>query len=439
MAFNSLEFLFFFGLGLLFFQAVRKHILFSRIYLAVISWAFYLLAEPKFFPYLLGLGLVNYLTSLGIVRWPQRKTLLLTLVIALDVAFLIGAKLVGKQNQHFPLGVSFFTFQIISFVLDTASGRSLAPLGFWHFFSYMFFFPHLVAGPICRPSGLLQQMSKPFGVATPSQVRAGFYLISFGLLKKAVLADAIGFRVDEIFSFPSATKGILSWSIVFVAYGWQIYFDFSGYTDMARGMGKLFGLELPKNFNFPYFASNLQEFWRRWHMTLSTWFRDFVYLPLGGSKNSSYHYIGAILATFILSALWHGFGWNYVLWGFWHGIWLIIFRYFMSDSPEVLKRSFTLFVVFFGWFFFRVDNLHQLQQILILMGQPPAYWSFPFLSLRDLVILISLSFILEVAAALFMRKQQQLSRFASDALWLTITLLALTFQSPLKEFVYARF
>jgi alginate O-acetyltransferase complex protein AlgI len=439
MPFNSLEFLLFFGTFILLFQGMRSHLMLTQIFIAVFSFAFYLISEPAYFPHLLFLSLMNFAFAQAIYRLPEQKKLLLSVILFLDVAFLIGGKIQGMETKHFPLGISFFTFQVMSYVLDVYRAKTPVAQGLWHFQSYMFFFPHLIAGPICRANGLMKQMAKPFATPTFEQVRSGFYLISFGLFKKAVLADTIATRVNDVFHTPAGTQGPLAWSVVMMAYGWQIYFDFSGYTDMARGMGKLIGLNIPMNFSFPYFARTLQEFWRRWHMTLSEWFRDFVYIPLGGSKSATAHYVSAIMITFLLSAMWHGLGWNFFFWGLWHALWLIVFKYCLKNFPSRLQQAVTLFVVFFGWFFFRSQDLQQIKEIFSLMLSSSATGSNVFYTFRFLIILSAVCVLTELSAFHFRLRYRQLNKIFPDVIWIAVTLCALIFQAPLKEFIYARF
>lgn len=439
MSFNSLEFLLFFGTFLLIFQGVRSHLILTQIFIALFSFSFYLISEPNYFPHLLMLSLINFAFAQAIHRLPAQKKLLLLVILFLDVAFLIGGKIQGLETKHFPLGISFFTFQIMSYVIDVYRSQTTLPQGLWHFQSYMFFFPHLIAGPICRANGLMKQMAKPFTAPSFDQVRSGFYLISFGLFKKAVLADSIATKVNEIFHTPSMTQGPLAWLIVIVAYGWQIYFDFSGYTDMARGLAKLIGLDIPMNFSFPYFARSLQDFWRRWHITLSQWFRDYVYIPLGGSKSDSANYVSAILITFLLSAMWHGLGWNFFLWGLWHAVWLIIFKYCFKNVPKRLQQVITLFVIFAGWLFFRSEDLLQIKEIFYLILSSPLPGHNIIFNFRALIFLSLLCLVTELTAFHFRGRYRQMNRIFPDVVWLALTLSALVFQAPLKEFIYARF
>jgi alginate O-acetyltransferase complex protein AlgI len=440
MPFNSLEFLFFLVPLLLMFQAVRKYILLTQVLLTLGSFLFYMIGDAHFFPFLLGLGITNYFFAKAIVSSTSQKKTLLILILILDIAFLVGSKMIGQNSKHFPIGVSFFTFQVMSFIIDTYRAKIPLPQGMWHFFSYMFFFPHLIAGPICRASGLMKQLSKPLAISNSSQIRSGLYLISFGLLKKAVLADSLAIRIDEIFLYPTGTQGIVAWLIVIGAYGWQIYFDFSGYTDMARGLGKLFGLELPLNFFFPYFSRSLSEFWQRWHISLSQWFKDYVYIPLGGSREGGMIHISAILITFLLSSLWHGIGWNYVIWGMWHATWLIISVFCFKKQSSFLEHMMTVVVVFFGWLFFRCQDVEQIKKIFDLMSttSDQSFW-MTLVRFKSLLWLSGLCLLADLSAQRFKKSYLSMQSFKADAVWVAVTLFAFLFQAPLKDFIYARF
>ncbi len=411
----------------------------GQVIIALCSFGFYLINGADYFPHLLILSLINYAFALAIHRLPSQKKLLLPVILILDVAFLIGGKIQGLETKHFPLGISFFTFQIMSYIIDVSRLHTSPAQGLWHFQSYMFFFPHLIAGPICRANGLMKRMAVPFIAPSFDQIRSGLYLISFGLFKKAVLADTIALKVNEVFSTPSMAQGPFAWGIVIAAYGWQIYFDFSGYTDIARGLAKLVGLEIPLNFSFPYFARTLRDFWRRWHITLSEWFRDYVYIPLGGSKSETHHYVGAILVTFVLSAMWHGLGYNFLIWGIWHGLWLIIFKFSLKNIPSRLEQGMTIFVIFFGWVFFRAENIEQIVQILQLIMSHNAQMPSAFLIFKDLFLLTFVCLSIEIGAHKFRNIYRQIHPIVSDSVWIILTFCALVFQTPVKEFIYARF
>jgi alginate O-acetyltransferase complex protein AlgI len=439
LSFDSLEFLIFFILFLAILPLVRMHALWQQVVITFFSAFFYFYNESQFFIYFFILSVLNLALANLIGRLRSWSKLLLLIALVLNIGTLITGKYFGAEHKHFPLGLSFFIFQLISYMVDLQKNTASLPRGFWHFQSYMFYFPHLISGPICRAQGLLHQLSFKLPKPNPVAIRSGFYLVIFGLLKKAVLADALSIRIDEIFKNPLPHHGVIVWMLVLFSYGWQIYFDFSGYTDMARGMGKIMGIDLPLNFNFPYFAKSPKEFWQRWHISLSQWFRDYVYFPLGGSQTSGPKAIVAMVVTFLLSALWHGFGWNFLLWGIWHASWLLIFRYFFKNLPLSISQGMTFFIVILGWLFFRAQNLNQVAVILKLMPIPRGNFHFFYNSYRDLIYLSILCLLVENGAHWFKTHYQSLPVKYADAVWVLVALISLTCQSPLHTFIYARF
>lgn len=265
-----------------------------------------------------------------------------------------------------PLGISFYTFQSMSYTLDVYRGRCKALLDPLDFACYVAMFPQLVAGPIVRFAEIAEQLTERRH--TVEKVARGLALFSLGMAKKILLANPCGALAD--LAFDSAAPGFLmSWLGTF-AYGFQIYFDFSGYSDMAVGLALLFGFVLPRNFNAPYRATSITDFWRRWHISLSTFLRDNLYLPLGGNRLGSRRTAFNLAAVMVLGGLWHGAAWNFVVWGAWHGVWLGIERAWRG-RPAVLPRPLqiarTFLLVSIGWVFFRADDLGRAVEHLAVM------------------------------------------------------------------------
>jgi len=279
-----------------------------------------------------------------------------------------------------PVGISFYTFQTMSYTIDIYRRQMSATNRFLDFALFVSFFPQLVAGPIERASKLLPCLLQPRQLSLDQSTR-GIYLILFGLFKKVAVADSLAVSVNAIYE----TKGTVSWLDVVLAtflFAGQIYGDFSGYSDIARGVSKLFGVELMVNFNLPYFAQNPSEFWHRWHISLSTWLRDYLYIPLGGNRLGERRTYQNLMTTMVLGGLWHGAAWHFVLWGFYHGTLLCVHRVFTTifkRKPKVKKKqgfvgSFVAILFFFvltcyGWLLFRANSLTQVisfTQILIL-------------------------------------------------------------------------
>jgi alginate O-acetyltransferase complex protein AlgI len=384
MLFNSAVFGIFLVIALIFFwSAPRRH----RVFLLLgLSYFFYMYSYPIYFFLLFALTVLNFAIALEITRRPKYARHFLILAISLDLASIgffkyanfamasLGATLnfFGAETAFLalditlPLGISFFTFQMMSYIVDTYRGER-AEESFWNFAAYVSFFPQLVAGPIVRPKVLLPQI-KEERVYDEERALRGIFLIAQGLVKKIVFADFLGVYVDKIFADPSGYAGIATLLAVY-AYAFQIYFDFSGYTDIAIGCGKLFGFEIPINFNLPYISKSPREFWRRWHISLSTWLRDYLYIPLGGSRKGERRIYFSLMVTMLLGGLWHGANWTFVLWGAFHGI-LISVQRFIEDRSEAAKRIFsggspvssvvgailTFNLVCLGWVMFRAQS-----------------------------------------------------------------------------------
>ncbi|MBD0344375.1 MAG: MBOAT family protein [Coleofasciculus sp. Co-bin14] len=274
-------------------------------------------------------------------------------------------------NIILPVGISFYTFKTISYTVDIYRGKMQAAQRFSDFALFLAYFPPLLAGPIDRASELLPQLSKPRQISF-EQSAEGLFLILLGLFKKVAISDGVAGSVNAIYG----TTGAVSWIDVIVAtflYAVQIYCDFSGYSDMARGVSKLFGIELMLNFNLPYFSKDPSEFWHRWHISLSTWLRDYLYIPLGGSRKGELRTYQNLMTTMVLGGLWHGAAWNFVLWGFYQGALLCVYRTF---SPKANKQSpsknnfgvltgvvttlFFFVLTCYGWLLFRATSLSQI-------------------------------------------------------------------------------
>ncbi len=265
-----------------------------------------------------------------------------------------------------PVGISFYTFQTLSYTIDVYRGNLRAtrdPLAFALFVS---FFPQLVAGPIERAANLLPQIENPRRI-TWEGTQQGAWLIFWGVYKKVFIADNLARFVDAAYNSPSDVSGP-QLLLATYAFAFQIYADFSSYTDIARGVSRIMGFELMENFRLPYFAASPGEFWQRWHISLSQWLRDYLYIPLGGSRGSGWFTTRNLMITMLLGGLWHGARWNFVLWGLFHGLLLVAYRYIripaLQALPERWKRPLAILVMFhwtvLGWFLFRVDSASQI-------------------------------------------------------------------------------
>ena len=260
-----------------------------------------------------------------------------------------------------PVGISFFTFQSLSYTIDFYFGKVHRERNLLRFATFVCFFPQLMAGPIERARQLLPQFNQ-FPPIKLENFTQGASLILAGLFKKLALANYLSFYVERIYDHPQS-QGAPALILATVAFGWQIYFDFSGYTDMARGIAQLMGFKLILNFNSPYMSTSLGEFWTRWHISLSSWFRDYVYIPLGGNRGGSFLTYRNLLITFLISGIWHGAAWTFVIWGLLHGIGVMITRelersaFYREKVPALLKQAAVFAFVSFTWIFFRAESL----------------------------------------------------------------------------------
>ena len=296
--------------------------------------------------------------------------------------FVSLAGLFGIHTSHFfvrvilPVGISFYTFQSLSYVIDCYRRQQTVIKSFVHVAAFVSFFPQLVAGPIQRAKWLAPQIMNPRHI-THSQIREGLWLCLWGLTKKVVIADNVATIVDQVFGNQAGQGGMMTLFAI-LAFTVQIYCDFSGYTDIARGLAKLMGIELPRNFNLPYLALNPADFWHRWHISLSTWLRDYLYIPLGGNRKGRRRTYINLFLTMLIGGLWHGAAWTFVIWGAFHGTMLMIHRLWSVDSPmgdRVAERlpapvvKYTSWAGMFaftmlGWLLFRASSMAQVGSFL---------------------------------------------------------------------------
>jgi alginate O-acetyltransferase complex protein AlgI len=356
-------------------------------------------------PWLIGLiafsASIDYAAALAMGRWPQagaRRALLVGSVTInlglllyfkyvnffLDSAHALGSWVGLDFTQPvfrvlLPLGISFYTFETISYMVDVYRGKAKAERNLVDYFLFILFFPHLIAGPIVRPGHFLPQTKR---LKRWSWLRAevGARLFLLGFLKKAVLADRLALAVDPVFADPVAYGTFDCW-LAAVAYPLQVYGDFSGYSDMAIGLAHLFGFRLQANFNLPYLATSLGDFWKRWHISLSTWLRDYLYIPLGGSRQGRWLTCRNLILTMTIGGLWHGANWNMVLWGAYNGVLLALAHVFVGKGvarlPRPLAIAKTFLVVLFGLVLFRTTSLGDTATMLQHMLWPAAGMSLP--------------------------------------------------------------
>ena len=348
------------------------------------SLLFYCWGEVRFFPVMLALILINYLCGLGMERFGQnaaarRALLIAALVGSLGMLFyfkytnfvlesanaLFGTSFVPIQGiSVLPLGISFYTFQTLSYTIDVYRGEVAAEHNIIDFGAYVVMFPQLIAGPIVKYRDVSAQLHVYKNRYNLAQIEEGMTIFVFGLAKKVLLADAIGALWTDLIGVADDAAvtfvGLANASTALVwlgvlAYSFQLYFDFSGYSMMAIGMGRMLGFDFPQNFNFPYISRSITEFWRRWHMTLSGWFREYVYIPLGGNRKGLRRQILNLFIVELLTGIWHGANWNFILWGLYYFVLLAAEKLFLLkylEKGRVWPHLYTLFLVVVGWAMF---------------------------------------------------------------------------------------
>ncbi|MGH0031206.1 MAG: MBOAT family O-acyltransferase [Myxococcota bacterium] len=380
MVFSSQIFLFaFLPAVLLAYLAVRGIGARNAVLLAA-SLFFYAWGEGAYLGVLLASIAVNH----GLGRWIARRPVgqggvplvlavtanLLLLGFFKYAGFLSGGAVPALADVHLPLGISFFTFQAITYVVDVARGHAPAQKSLFRTALYIALFPQLIAGPIVRYQAIAAQLARR--VVSREGFAVGIRRFSIGLGKKVLVANGLAVTADAVFAVPShELTAAVAWLGV-VCYALQIYFDFSGYSDMAIGLGRMFGFRLPENFDHPYVSRSIREFWRRWHITLSTWFRDYLYVPLGGSRRGAVRTACNLLLVFALCGLWHGAAWQFLVWGLFHGAFLAVERSGFGDAlaraPRPLQHVYVVAVFLVGWVFFRADDLTRAGAFLAAMA-----------------------------------------------------------------------
>ncbi|MCC6682423.1 MAG: MBOAT family protein [Phycisphaeraceae bacterium] len=309
-----------------------------------------------------------------------------------------------------PVGISFYTFQTMSYTIDVYRGELEPTDRFLDFALYVSYFPQLVAGPIERASHLLPRLLEK-RTLNADQFARGCFLILFGLFKKVAIADGLAPCVDAVFALHDPTFGDVTLGVVCFAF--QIYCDFSGYTDIARGCGKLMGIDIMLNFNLPYFASNPREFWTRWHISLSTWLRDYLYIPLGGNRHGNWNTYRNLMITMLLGGLWHGAAWNFVLWGFFHGLLLCVHRAIVPRNAEPARgvRQLLYMAGFFlltcyGWLLFRARSFEQIVTMSATLLRDLGDWTISIPQRPAFSATFGLSLLLVWEAQQYLRDQQ---------------------------------
>jgi len=390
MLFNSLEFLVFFPIVVVAYFSLPHR--FRWIFLLGASYYFYMCWKAEYVVLILASTLIDYVAGIQMGKTPdkgrRKKYLILSLIANLGILFSFkyanffneSLRVALQQfnifydfplfNVLLPVGVSFYTFQSLSYSIDVYRGEKEPEHHFGKFALYVAFFPQLVAGPIERSTRLLPQFDKRISFNQERFV-SGLRLMLWGFFKKIVIADRLAIYVNEVYNSPAEFQG-LTLLLATYFFAFQIYCDFSGYSDIAIGAARIMGYDLMTNFRQPYFSQSIAEFWKRWHISLSTWFKDYLYIPLGGNRVAKERWYFNLMAVFLISGLWHGANWTFVLWGFLHGFYLVfsiwtqnirdsISHALRMDRFPALQRFFKIVVTFhlvlFAWIFFRANSI----------------------------------------------------------------------------------
>ncbi len=401
MLFNSLHFALFFPIVVILYFAINPK--YRWILLLISSYYFYMSWNPVYILLILASTVIDYFVGLYVynakTRLLKKSLLLVSLTSNLGLLFIFKyfdffndllefiLLPLGYQysysalNVLLPVGISFYTFQTLSYTIDIYRGKQRPQRHFGKFALFVSFFPQLVAGPIERSTHLLPQFDKSFDFEY-QRVTDGLKMIFWGLFKKIVIADRIAVIVNQVYNTPNDHEAF-TLLLATVLFAFQIFCDFSGYSDIAIGTAKVLGYDLMKNFDKPYYAKSISEFWKRWHISLSTWFRDYVYIPLGGNRTIKWRWYYNLFITFLISGLWHGANLTFVVWGGLHGIYLICGNMISRVKPPSLKWTFVqkisswriirilviFFLVDFAWIFFRANNLQEAFLIIDKISQ----------------------------------------------------------------------
>jgi alginate O-acetyltransferase complex protein AlgI len=467
MFFHSFSFLVFFVAVFAVYWAIPKHRL-RMGWLLAASCFFYMSWKPWTILLIVLSASVDYGVALRLLRTtqPWKRRFLLVFSIGVNLGLLGFFKYTNfmldniesaldffglhsslkRLDLFLPLGISFYTFETISYVVDVYRGKTQPVRSLLDYALYIMFFPHLIAGPIVRPQHFLPQIARRKTFHW-TRMQVGFQLVLRGLFKKALLADSIAPLVDAVFSQPRAYGSSGVWLAVF-GYAAQIYCDFSGYSDMAIGLAHMLGFKLAINFNLPYLSADIGEFWRRWHISLSSWLRDYLYIPLGGSHGSRWSTLRNLFLTMLLGGFWHGASWTFVFWGGYHGLLLALNRLFplpswLRQGPgRILAVTATFLCVCIGWVFFRAQSLSDAGAIFTRMFRPMHGQSLDhFLTLAVLVCLGTLA--LSQLSAWFVQWWKWERRLPAPVLGMVlavaITLLLSLMPMARMTFIYFQF
>lgn len=462
MVFSSLSFLFYFLPTILFlYYILPKKFRYGRNFVLLIgSLFFYFVGEPKAIVVMLLSIFINYIGGIAVNSGGEKqRKISLTIVVVLNLTILFYYKylmfIVGNISKIFdfsvetksiymPIGISFFTFQGMSYVFDVYMKNAEVKKNPLDIALYISLFPQLIAGPIVRYKTVADEIDGR--VETLDLFSTGVVRFIVGLSKKVLLANKFGIIADEIFklngnynlSVPLSWFGVLMFAL-------QIYYDFSGYSDMAIGLGKMFGFNFLENFDYPYISKSITEFWRRWHMSLGTWFRDYIYIPLGGNRVSVPRHILNMFIVWFLTGFWHGASWNYIIWGLYFFVFLVIEKYVFGNKfekvPKIFRHLYALIVILVGWVIFKEENSFLLLKYLkamFSMGLKPTIGGVTYY-LKEYYIEIFLGIIFSANILKAFEKGKKTIPAISIYFILLILSIISLFSSSYNPFIYFRF
>lgn len=461
MLFSSLPFLFYFlpcALGL-YFLAPRR---LKNAALLLCSLVFYAWGEPRFVLFMAAAILQGYAAARLMERYPTRRRLLLTLSAVLSLGMLAYCKyadfLISGFNavtglsvpllrMALPIGISFYTFQILSYVIDVYRGDAPAQRNLIDLAAYIAMYPQLVAGPIVRYADVAPQLRSRTHTVQDAALGARRFVLGLG--KKVLLANVL-YELVTVYQQSGQKTVLLTW-LYAAAYMLHVYFDFSGYSDMAIGLGRMFGFHFLENFNYPYISRSVTEFWRRWHISLSSWFRDYVYIPLGGNRVKTSRWILNILIVWALTGFWHGAQWNFILWGLYYAVLLLCEKLLWGEAlkklPSAVQWIYTMLLVIIGWVLFDKTNFAQLGHVIgVMFSFVPTGWTT--LLAGDVSKLFNLAFIIPgilfsfpVAGKLHIQEKGTVSAIAVNLMYIALLAVCIAFiiSSSYNPFIYFRF
>lgn len=465
MLFNSIIFLIFASLFFLIDHLVGKKVRLRQLWIVIASFTFYGWWDWRFIFLILFSGFVDYIAAAQIESQPRRKKFWLVLSLITNIGSLSIFKYSGfiahtldtlfnidpsrSLYSHLPefslitpVGISFYTFQSMSYTIDIYKGRMKASKNIIHFFAYLSMFPQLVAGPIVRACDMLPQLNRVRKVHASDQW-SGMELIVRGFFKKLVIADNLAPFVVTAFSAPDINPSTGYWWVVMLAFTFQIYCDFAGYSDIARGLAKWMGLDFPDNFKHPYTARSMHDFWSKWHISLSTWFRDYLYIPLGGSRKGKFRTHLNLWITMLVSGLWHGASWTYVLWGASHAFFSSFEK--LSKWPQYLQRfkvgnliasGLVLIQVVVAFTFFRAESVEQAFEIIQQMFAFENIGNFAIDLNTKIFLLIIILRELYIASGI---KTPSIHPYAQMVWYAILITIVVYFRGNGSEFIYFQF